>query len=63
MRVQQLSPFEVDVLGPLFRDVAHKVKHKVEDNFWDAAPPLLFFVALVSYVKWKRTDILLHHRD
>jgi hypothetical protein len=29
-RVQQLSPFEVDVLGPLFRNVGEKVKHKLE---------------------------------
>ena len=30
MRVEQLSPFEVDVLGPLFRNVGEKIKHKIE---------------------------------
>lgn len=34
MRVQQLSPFEVDVLGPLFRNVGEKVKHKIEVRVW-----------------------------
>lgn len=29
-RVQQLSPFELDVTGPLFRNVAEKIRHKVE---------------------------------
>jgi hypothetical protein len=32
-RVQQLSPFEADVLGPLFRNVGEKIKHKVEVRF------------------------------
>ena len=41
-RTQQLSPFEIDVLGPLFRNVGEKLKHKVEDNIWDVAPPLIF---------------------
>ena len=30
MRVEQLSPFELDVLGPLFRNVGEKIKHKIE---------------------------------
>jgi hypothetical protein len=29
----------------------------------DVAPPLLFFIGLVSFVKWKRADIVHHHRD
>lgn len=29
-RIQQLSPFEVDVLGPLFRDTGSKLRHKIE---------------------------------
>jgi len=29
-RIQQLSPFEIDVLGPLFKDIGAKVKHKIE---------------------------------
>lgn len=29
-RIQQLSPFEVDILGPLFKDIGGKVKHKLE---------------------------------
>lgn len=37
-RIQQLSPFEIDVLGPLFRNIGHKIKHKVEVSaliaFW-----------------------------
>lgn len=36
---------------------------RVQDNFWDVAPPVLFFVALVYFVKWKRSDMLYHHRD
>lgn len=62
-RIQQLSPFEADVLGPLFRNIGEKVKHKFEDNFWDVAPPVIFFIALVAFVKHKRQEILLHHRD
>jgi hypothetical protein len=27
--VQQLSPFEIDVLGPLFRNIGYKIRHKV----------------------------------
>lgn len=42
------------MLGPLFRDIGGKVKHKLEDNFLDVAPPLLFFIGLVAFVKEKR---------
>lgn len=81
-RIQQLSPFEVDILGPLFRNIGEKFKHKFEvrnaarrhtlctltaltlqDNFWDVAPPVIFFISLVYFVKWKRSDMLYHHRD
>ena len=131
-RVQQLSPFELDVTGPLFRNIGEKIRHKVEvscvagraratpflhgltqcvvylccppagatvcppvcaqpalylpprspvyppavarrlflrpsrraqDNVWDVAPPLLFFVGLISFTLWKREEILHHHRD
>lgn len=62
-RVQMLSPFEVDTLGPLFSNIGPKLKHKIEDNFWDVAPSVLFFVLLVTFVKAKRQDMLVHHRD
>lgn len=116
--MQQLSPFELDVTGPLFRNIGEKIRHKVEvsraspcafcvcasrrfpaafwavararlflacspslspgasppiarfrcvactqDNVWDIAPPLLFFVGLISFTLWKREEILHHHRD
>lgn len=51
------------MLGPLFRDIPSKIKHKVGDNFWDVAPPILFFIGLVSFVKHKREEIMHHHRD
>ena len=50
------------MLGPLFRNVGEKLRHKVEDNVWDVAPPLLFYVGLVWFVKETRKDILFHHR-
>ena len=62
-RIQQLSPFELDIMGPFFRNVGEKIKHKVEDNVWDVAPPFIFFGGLISFVLWKRHDILMHHRD
>ena len=62
-RVQQLSPFEIDVLGPLFRNVGDKIRHKVEDNFWDVAPAFLFFGTLVYAVKQLRQKMLRDHRD
>ena len=61
-RTQQLSPYEIDVLGPLFRNIGEKLKHKVEDNIWDVAPPILFYMGLVWTVKEIRKDILYHHR-
>lgn len=36
---------------------------QVEDNFLDVAPPVIFFVALVQFVKWKRVQMLREHRD
>ena len=62
-RTQQLSPFEIDVLGPLFRNMGANLRHKVEDNFWDVAPPLVFYSGLVYVVKQIRADILYHHRS
>ena len=62
-KIQTLSPFEIDVLGPLFRNVGDKIKHKFQDNFWDAGPPLIFFVGLVTGVKALRKKILVEHRD
>lgn len=35
----------------------------LQDNVWDVAPPLVFFISLVYFVKWKRSDMLYHHRD
>ena len=35
----------------------------VQDHVWDVAPPLLFFIGLVAFVKYERQQILLHHRD
>jgi hypothetical protein len=61
-RTQQLSPYEIDVLGPLFRNIGEKLKHKVEDNIWDVAPPIIFYMGLVWTVKEIRKDILYHHR-
>ena len=61
-RTQQLSPFEIDVRGPLFRNMGANLRHKVEDNFWDVAPPIAFYTALVYVVKQIRADILYHHR-
>ncbi len=29
-KIRQLSPFELDVLGPLFRDIPGKIRHKFE---------------------------------
>lgn len=51
------------MLGPLFRNIAGKVQHRVMDNVADVGPPVGFFIALVSFVKWKRAEILYHHRD
>jgi len=34
-----------------------------QDNFFDVAPPLLFFAGLVTFVQWKRHQILMEHRD
>ncbi len=36
---------------------------QIEDNIFDVAPPVLFFVGLVSLVKYERKQILLHHRS
>jgi hypothetical protein len=36
---------------------------QVEDNILDVAPTVVFFIGLVSFVKWKRQDMLKHHRD
>lgn len=62
-KIKQLSPFEVDIVGPLFRDLAGKLKHKLEDNFFDVAPAFIFYGALVTTVKSVRASIMLHHRD
>jgi hypothetical protein len=35
----------------------------LQDNFFDVAPPIIFFILLVQGVKWEREQILLHHRD
>ena len=50
------------MLGPLFRNMGANLRHKVEDNFWDVAPPLVFYSTLVYVVKQIRADILYHHR-
>lgn len=34
-----------------------------QDNVFDVAPPILFFVGLVMAVKWKRQQMLKEHRD
>ena len=62
-KIQQLSPFEVDIVGPLFRDLAGKLKHKLEDNFFDVAPAFIFYGGLVTFVKRTRANMMLHHRD
>ncbi len=51
------------MLGPLFRNIGDTIKHKFEDNFWDAGPPLIFFACMITGVKALRADMLYHHRD
>lgn len=62
-KIKQLSPFEVDIVGPLFRDLAGKLKHKLEDNFLDVAPAFIFYGVMVAGVKNLRASMMLHHRD
>lgn len=60
-RIQQLSPFEIDVLGPLFRNIGHKIKHKVEVSarsaFWTDATP----VAMISVAERPKWSTSLQH--
>lgn len=61
--IRTVSPFEVNVIGSLVKNVGEKVKHKVVDNFWDVAPGVLTGVATVLFVKSQRKSYLFHHRD
>jgi Cytochrome b-c1 complex subunit 8 len=61
-KTQMLSPYEINVIGSLFKDVGGKVKHKVVDNFWDVAPGLLTGVGTLFFVKSQRKAYLYHHR-
>ncbi len=58
-----ISPFEVDVVGSLFRNFGYKVKHKVTDNFWDVAPGVLAGVGVVLGAKSARASYLHSHRS
>lgn len=62
-KVRQLSPFELDVVGSLFRNAGEKFRHKVEDNFWDVFPIIAFHVGLVWGAKVVRKKMLRDHRD
>lgn len=60
--IRTVSPFEVNVIGSLVKNVGEKFKHKVTDNFLDVAPGLLTGVGVVFLVKKKRSDYLFSHR-
>lgn len=42
---------------------AHPLCLQFEDNLLDVAPPIVFFISLVAFVKWKRVQMLKEHRD
>ena len=43
--------------------LTHPTLSSPQDNVFDVAPPILFFVGLVMAVKWKRQQMLKEHRD
>ncbi len=60
---RSVSPFEVNVLGSLFKDIGHKVKHRITDNFLDVAPGLAAGVGVVVFAKSARASYLHSHRS
>ncbi len=58
-----LSPFEVNVVGSLFKNFGEKVKHKFTDNFWDVAPGVLTGVGIVTGTIAARKSYLHSHRS
>ena len=59
---RQLSPFELNIAGGLFKNAFEKAKFKVQDNIWLIGPPVLIWAASIAYVKKLREDYLFEHR-
>jgi hypothetical protein len=60
---QHLSPFEQNIVSPLFKDAAAKIFKKVKDFLLEAGPGLGLGLAVYFWAEKKHAEIAYHHRD
>eukprot|EP00567_Pseudictyota_dubia_P007939 CAMPEP_0197454288 /NCGR_PEP_ID=MMETSP1175-20131217/37500_1 /TAXON_ID=1003142 /ORGANISM="Triceratium dubium, Strain CCMP147" /LENGTH=92 /DNA_ID=CAMNT_0042987839 /DNA_START=33 /DNA_END=308 /DNA_ORIENTATION=+ len=59
MTTRTISPFNVDVVGSLFRNAGGKLKHKVVDNAADVLPGILFGIGTYTVTNQVRKSHLM----
>ena len=59
---QHLSPFEQNIVSPMFKDAHTKIFKKVTEFLFEAGPGLAFGIAVFYWGNAKHKDLAYHHR-
>ena len=60
---QHLSPFEQNIVSPMFKDAGYKIFKKVSEFAIEAGPGLLCGVFVYYWAEAKHKELAYHHRS
>ena len=60
---QHLSPFEQNVMTPMFKTAFQNTLKRIKNFVIEAGPGLSFGVAVYSWGEWKHGQLSMEHRD
>ena len=60
--MQHLSPFEQNIVSPMFNNVYSKVLHKLKEMAFEMGPGLLTGIIVYNWGLSKHKELAFHHR-
>lgn len=60
---QHLSPFEQNIVSPLFKYMPGNTIKRIKQFVMEAGPGLGLGVAVYYWAEWKYKDLAYHHRN
>lgn len=60
---QHLSPFEQNIVTPLFKDIPAKVMKKLTEVLIEAGPGIFFGIGVYYWAEAKHKEIAFNHRS
>lgn len=59
---QHLSPFEQNIVSPMFKDAHNKTYHKLSELIWEMGPGLAFGLGIYFWGNYEHERQAFHHR-